>query len=172
MTKGCARLPLLFIISFCLSSAVHSLGLGGALIATPKVLFDDEVEYSQNIGLTFSLDGEPRPVVFFAATNIDFVEEAFDLSFALDFPLFRVGGSALEFYLSLGQDLGFSAYFDGDFSFFVAPRVAFNLSFPRFDGFLEPFLLLAVEPGLNLPLDTSPYFQLNIPLCVGVRIHD
>lgn len=184
------RLAVLFALIIASSVATHALGLGGFINLTPSTNFCDGFFIT---GLTFTLAGENLPFVFMAETSGDVIDHNFTINAAFDFPLhtFRAKlpsnsqvaktlptpnknplNSLFKWNLALGALVGSTIERDNA-KLNMAPRFSATFSWERLDGFLEPFLTVALQPTYTLDfLNQDNTFRLLIPIGAGVRIWD
>lgn len=156
------------VIVFLFSVNIFALGIGPSLDFSTGTDFC-ETEPILQAGVSCSIKTDNIPLVFDVATDFNFYENDFALYETCDYWLFNPEiGDYAYFFAGFGEKAGilFSA---DDFYFNVAPRAVFGLNWIFYDGFLEYFAQVAVEP--NFLLGSENDFYLNFPLNIGVRFY-
>ena len=120
-------------------------------------------------GIACTIKNDNYPIVLAFCTDFDKLQNSFEFYFTADYWIFRPHiSSNCIFFAGPGTAAGTSLGSDF-FAIYIAPRAVFGLSWILYDGFLEPFVQLGIQPETRLSgnLDLAIKFPLNL----GVRFY-
>lgn len=155
---------------------IYPLGLGGMVNINPgALLYDDSKnvsDFTLPCGVTFTLSDTTLPFIFCIETSYDVTMNNFVLGCAFDFPFYQIRRGNFHTFFSLGPAIGTTIEKDLA-TLDLKARATVCFSWDRYDGFLEPFLSVALEPAVAVDFVNNDYeVFLRVPVGVGIRVHD
>ena len=164
------------IFSFIFLTAgqeIFSLGLGAQLDAEPGFVTDGKNPAYISAGAAFSMKQDKIPLSTTVCTDYDFLKKTFNAVIKNDWWIInpRITDYS-SFFAGPGAAIGVSTWKSGDAlsaSFYAAPRAVFGINWIFYDGFFEPYIQCAVEPGFSISEKTT--FCVKTPVNAGVRFY-
>lgn len=120
-------------------------------------------------GIACTIKNDNYPIVFAFCTDFDKLQNSFEFYFTADYWILRpLISSNCTFFAGPGTVAGTSLGSDF-FAIYFAPRAVFGFSWILYDGFLEPFVQIGIQPETRLS-DKLDY-AVKLPVNIGARFY-
>ena len=159
----------LTIIFFAFCMKTYALGIGPQIEINTGVNFYNDFLMQTGAACSIKLDNEP--VVIAVSTDYDIMMNRFDALCTVDYWLVNPPISDYcSFFAGIGAGYGIEAW-KTDFTLNSVKRIVFGFNWIYLDGFMEPFIQLAIQQNsfVNANFNTDTTFTF--PVSSGIRFY-
>lgn len=157
----------LALFVFCVKS--YALGIGPQVELNTGINFYND--FLMQTGASCSIKFDKEPVVIAVSTDYDFMMNRFDALCTVDYWLINPPiNDYCNFFAGIGAGYGIEAW-KTDFTLNSVKRIVFGFNWIYLDGFMEPFIQLAIQQNSFINANFNSNTTFTFPVSTGIRFY-